>query len=62
MADVIDFFPRPRIAHVLAKTKSMSYRETQESQQELKKWLVRRVECVRGSVDLGTDLSYAMKY
>jgi len=31
----------------------MPYRESVPVQDELKKWLVRRVECIRGEVDLG---------
>jgi hypothetical protein len=35
-------------------TKQSSFREAIAVQDELKKWLVRRVECIRGEVDLGT--------
>ncbi|TEY58871.1 hypothetical protein BOTCAL_0197g00030 [Botryotinia calthae] len=52
VVDLIDFFPRPNHSHV-AKKSSMPFRETTKVQGELKKWLVRRVECIRGSVDLG---------
>jgi GH15 family glucan-1,4-alpha-glucosidase len=53
-ADLIDFFPRPRNSHVISKsTKQMPFRESIKVQDELKKWLVRRVECIRGKVDLG---------
>jgi len=52
VVDLIDFFPRPHHSHV-AKKSSMPFRETTKVQGELKKWLVRRVECIRGSVDLG---------
>lgn len=31
----------------------MPFREGISVQDELKKWLVRRVECIRGKVDLG---------
>jgi hypothetical protein len=52
--DLVDFFPRPNENHVIAKaTKQMPYRESVPVQDELKKWLVRRVECIRGEVDLG---------
>lgn len=52
--DLIDFFPRPKNTSVLAKQKKqMPFRETVTVQDELKKWLVRRVECIRGYVDIG---------
>jgi hypothetical protein len=51
--DLIDFFPRPKNSSVLAKQKQMPFRETVIVQDELKKWLVRRVECIRGYVDIG---------
>jgi hypothetical protein len=50
--DLIDFFPRPKNTNVLAKQKQMPFRETVLVQDELKKWLVRRVECIRGYVDI----------
>lgn len=55
---MVDFFPRPKSTHVVTKTtkatKQSSFREAIAVQGELKKWLVRRVECIRGAVDLGT--------
>jgi GH15 family glucan-1,4-alpha-glucosidase len=58
VVDLIDFFPRPKNSNVMTKavSKQMPYREAVEVQDELKKWLVRRVECIRGAVDLGKDL------
>ncbi|KAI9048246.1 hypothetical protein LZ554_008041 [Drepanopeziza brunnea f. sp. 'monogermtubi'] len=54
VVDLIDFFPRPRDSYVVAKAgKQMPFREGVKVQDELKKWLVRRVECIRGKVDLG---------
>ena len=54
MVDLVDFFPRPRHSNVVAKLpKAMPFRESIEVQDELKRWLVRRVECIRGSMDLG---------
>ncbi len=51
---MIDFFPRPKNSAVIAKSlKQMPFRETVWVQDELKKWLVRRVECIRGVVELG---------
>lgn len=59
VVDIIDFFPRPLYSRGVdaSRTKGMGpYRETVDRQDELKKWLVRRVECLRGSVDLGEFL------
>jgi len=54
---VVDFFPRPKSSSVITKAaKQMPYREAVAVQDELKKWLVRRVECIRGCVDLGEIL------
>jgi GH15 family glucan-1,4-alpha-glucosidase len=55
VVDLVDFFPRPKNSNVLAKTssKQIPFREAITVQDELKKWLVRRVECIRGSFDLG---------
>jgi len=50
--DLIDFFPRPKKSSVLSKTRA-HFREAVSVQDELKKWLVRRVECIRGYVDIG---------
>jgi hypothetical protein len=56
VVDLLDFFPRPRNSKVVAKLpKSMPFRESVSVQDELKRWLVRRVECIRGSMDLGTN-------
>ncbi|CAD6454088.1 cad37730-3eff-4b27-a1ff-beafeec859c2 [Sclerotinia trifoliorum] len=61
VVDLIDFFPRPNHSHV-AKKSSMPFRETTKVQGELKKWLVRRVECIRGSVDLDVEIFPAFNY
>ncbi len=54
MVDVVDFFPRPKNAQVVFKgPKQSAYREMTSVQEELKKWLVRRVECIRGRMQLG---------
>jgi hypothetical protein len=56
VADLIDFFPRPRNQYTVARTpKHMPFRESVKVQDELKKWLVRRVDCIRGKVKLGTS-------
>jgi ubiquinone biosynthesis protein COQ9 len=54
--DLIDFFPRPKNSQVLTKTKEMPFKESVIVQDELKKWLVRRVECIRGFVDIGKQI------
>lgn len=54
VVDIVDFFPRPKSAKVIAKPPNYSaFREMTSIQEELKKWLVRRVECVRGKLSLG---------
>ena len=54
MADVIDFFPRPRDNYtVVRNAKQVASRESVKVTEELKKWLVRRVECIRGKVQIG---------
>ncbi|KAJ9429020.1 Six-hairpin glycosidase-like protein [Fusarium oxysporum] len=53
VVDVVDFFPRPQNITVTTKgVKLNAYREVTKVQDELKKWLVRRVECIRGSMNL----------
>jgi len=58
--DLVDFFPRPKNSNVLAKAtlKQMPYREAITVQDELKKWLVRRVECIRGEMDIGMGTTW----
>ena len=54
VVDLVDFFPRPKNSKVVTKApKQMPFREAVIVQDELKKWLVRRVECIRGEFDLG---------
>lgn len=54
VVDVVDFFPRPKSAKVMTKGyKQNAYREATNVQEELKKWTVRRVECIRGSLPIG---------
>lgn len=60
---VVDFFPRPNKSIVVPKgVKQMAYREGMQVQDELKKWLVRRVECIRGKVDLNVEIFPAFDY
>lgn len=59
VVDVVDFFPRPKSAKVLTRNNNQSlYRETTQVQGELKKWLVRKVQCIRGSLALGSYTLY----
>lgn len=54
VVNLVDFFPRPKSQHVIDRSsKQLSIREAVMVPDELKKWLVRRVECIRGSFDLG---------
>ncbi|KAK0630133.1 Six-hairpin glycosidase-like protein [Bombardia bombarda] len=63
VVDIVDFFPRPKTAHVLFKGPNHSaYREMTSVQEELKKWLVRRVECIRGRLSLDVEIFPAFNY
>lgn len=54
VVDVVDFFPRPKSGKVIFKgPKQSAYREMTSVQEELKQWLVRRVECIRGRLQMG---------
>ncbi|GAO16125.1 hypothetical protein UVI_02040200 [Ustilaginoidea virens] len=50
VVDLVDFFPRPKDGNA------------KRVQEELKKWLVRRVECVRGSLTLDVEIFPAFGY
>lgn len=57
---LIDFFPRPLKP---AKADSTSGQTTkQDPRSVLKKWLVRRVECVRGNIDVNVEVFPAFNY
>ncbi|KAH8881246.1 Six-hairpin glycosidase [Thozetella sp. PMI_491] len=63
VVDLVDFFPRPKNAHILAKgPKQGVYREVTSVQEELKRWLVRRVECIRGQLSLDVEVFPAFGY
>jgi hypothetical protein len=54
VVDLVDFFPRPKSGKVIFKgPKQSAYREMTSVQEELKQWLVRRVECIRGRLQMG---------
>ncbi|EKJ70772.1 hypothetical protein FPSE_09065 [Fusarium pseudograminearum CS3096] len=63
VVDVVDFFPRPKSTQVTTKgVKLNAYREATKVQDELKKWLIRRVECIRGSMSLDIELFPSFNY
>lgn len=63
VVDVVDFFPRPKNANILAKgPRQTAFRETTIVQEELKEWLVRRVECIRGQLALDVEIFPAFDY
>ncbi|GJC92326.1 glycosyl hydrolase family 15 [Colletotrichum higginsianum] len=63
VVDLVDFFPRPKTATVLSKNaRQSSFRETIKIQEELKKWLVRRVECIRGRLEMDIEIFPAFQY
>ncbi|KAM0514246.1 hypothetical protein ACHAPE_007083 [Trichoderma viride] len=63
VVDVVDFFPRPKSAKVMTKGyKQNAYREAINVQEELKKWVVRRVECIRGSLPINVEIFPAFNY
>lgn len=63
VATLVDFFPRPKNSFIVPRgTNRMPFREAVTVQDELKKWLVRRVECIRGRVDLDIEIFPAFDY
>ncbi|KGQ08783.1 hypothetical protein BBAD15_g5884 [Beauveria bassiana D1-5] len=64
VVDLIDFFPRPRSTKVVSRSTSDQglFREAASVQAELKKWLVRRVECVRGFLTIDVEIFPAFGY
>lgn len=63
VVNVVDFFPRPRTT---PPAPSASVSETRalngHNKNKFKEWLVRRVECVRGSMDLAVEIFPAFNY
>lgn len=56
MADLADFFPRPKKSTVVSTGhRHSSYRQSRDVPEELKEWLVRRVACIRGELSLGIE-------
>ncbi|KXX80105.1 Trehalase [Madurella mycetomatis] len=63
VVDLVDFFPRPKNAKVIFRgPKQSAYREMTSVQEELKRWLVRRVECIRGRLQLDVEIFPAFQY
>ncbi|KAK3310431.1 Six-hairpin glycosidase-like protein [Chaetomium strumarium] len=63
VVDVVDFFPRPKNAKVVFKgPKQSAFREMTSVQEELKQWLVRRVECIRGCMQMDVEIFPAFEY
>ncbi|KAI0395073.1 glycoside hydrolase family 15 protein [Xylariaceae sp. FL0594] len=63
VVNLVDFFPRPKNSNVpVASTTQSSYRETRTVPEELKQWLVRRAECIRGEFTLDIEVFPAFDY
>ncbi|KAI1279111.1 Six-hairpin glycosidase-like protein [Xylaria sp. FL0933] len=63
VVNLLDFFPRPKNANILTtNTSQFSYREAHSVPEELKKWLVRRVECIRGQFTFDVEVFPAFDY
>ncbi|EGZ77547.1 Six-hairpin glycosidase [Neurospora hispaniola] len=63
VVDLVDFFPRPMKTQTVIKgLKASAYREMTSVQEELKQWLVRRVECIRGKFSLDVEIFPAFEY
>ncbi|KAI9720618.1 MAG: hypothetical protein M1812_002798 [Candelaria pacifica] len=62
VVNLVDYFPRPkRSPHPIVTTGNS--RSTQSSvKDELKQWLVRRVECIRGQGDIAVKIFPAFNY
>ena len=62
MINIIDFLPRPRTAPPAAAPVSGVRTQNAVAKSKFKEWLVRRVECVRGSMDLAIEIFPAFNY
>ncbi|KAL1883150.1 hypothetical protein VTK73DRAFT_9517 [Phialemonium thermophilum] len=63
VVDIVDFFPRPKNASIVTKgPRHGLFREVMTVPEELKKWLVRRVECIRGELSLEVEIFPAFEY
>ncbi len=62
VVNVVDFFPRPRTAPPAAASIGGIRPQTVVAKNKFKEWLVRRVECVRGSMELTVEIFPAFNY
>ncbi|KAK2041276.1 family 15 glycosyl hydrolase [Colletotrichum somersetense] len=63
VVDLVDFFPRPKTATVISTSaRQTAFREAIKIQEELKKWLVRRVDCIRGQLEMEIEIFPAFQY
>ncbi|KAF2147161.1 glycoside hydrolase family 15 protein [Aplosporella prunicola CBS 121167] len=64
--NLVDFFPRPDtkslLRHVSSGAPLNAINGPLETTNNLKKWLVRRVECIRGDVDVDVEVFPAFNY
>ena len=63
--NVLDFFPRPKKSedmHVVVDHKSRNSHLVTDPTGVLKKWLVRRVECIRGECEVIVEILPAFNY
>ena len=59
VANLIDFFPRPNVDHQPLK---LGRDVNSPGSKELKNWLVRRIECIRGKATLDVEVFPAFNY
>ncbi|KAI1253482.1 hypothetical protein MGN70_005690 [Eutypa lata] len=63
VADLVDFFPRPKKSTVVSTGyRHNTYRQSKSVPEELKEWLVRRVACIRGKLSLDIEVFPAFNY
>ncbi|KZF22437.1 glycoside hydrolase family 15 protein [Xylona heveae TC161] len=60
--NLTDYFPRPRSASRPTPLTGKSLFESLSLKSELKRWLVRRVECIRGELNVNVELFPAFNY
>ncbi|KAI0482308.1 Six-hairpin glycosidase-like protein [Xylariaceae sp. FL0804] len=63
VVDLVDFFPRPKTTNVSATGRQTNaYRVSKAVREELKQWLTRRAECIRGQLTLRVEVFPAFNY
>ncbi|KAF1984425.1 glycoside hydrolase family 15 protein [Aulographum hederae CBS 113979] len=60
--DLVDFFPRPHSQETVRNLRVDGSVHETKPPQELKHWLVRRVECIRNEVEVEVDVFPAFNY